>query len=324
MDNHPSWMSVEKKPLIVIIGPTAVGKTEIAIEIAERVDGEIISADSRLFYRGMDIGTAKPSKEDQKRVRHYLIDVSDPDDNWSLGRYKKNASKIIDDIHRNYHRPFLVGGTGQYIRAVVEGWEIPEVKPNTELRKALENWASEIGKQNLHEKLRLLDPDAGRKIEPENLRRTVRALEVILSSGRRFSEQTIRIPPPYQTLIIGLIRPRLELFARVDDRIEGMLENGFIEEVKKLLDKGYSPDLPTLSAIGYREIISYLENKLSLSEAKAEIQRKTRIFIRRQANWFKSNDPNINWFNVNHETVNDLFKLINDWMQKAYTIELDK
>jgi tRNA dimethylallyltransferase len=310
---------VGKKPLVVLLGPTAVGKTELAIKIAEQLNGEIISADSRLFYRSMDIGTAKPTAEDQRRVRHFLIDVSEPDDVWSLARYQKEATRAIRDIHTRGKLPLLVGGTGQYIRAVIEGWDIPLVKPNPVLRKTLENWAQEIGKQKLHEHLMSLDRKAGMEIDPTNLRRTVRALEVIFSTGRRFSEQRSRTPPPYQTQLIGLNRPRPELYARVDARIEKMIENGFVEEVKNLLDAGYSPDLPTLSAIGYREISNYLNNEISLSEAIKEMKRKTRIFIRRQANWFNTNDTEINWFWMNKDTAERIVRFILSWLHNLHS-----
>lgn len=307
-------MSVVKRPLVVLVGPTAVGKTEIAINIAERMNGEIVSADSRLFYRGMDIGTAKPSLEDRTRIKHFLIDVAEPDDIWSLARFQKEAFKAINNIHSREKLPFLVGGTGQYIRAVIEGWVIPMVKPNPDLRKILENWAQEIGKDRLHKHLMALDPSASNEIDPTNLRRTVRALEVIFSTGKRFSEQKRRFPPPYHILIIGLNRPRTELFARVDARIENMIDNGFIEEVERLLVEGYSPGIPTLSAIGYREIIAYLENKITLPEAINEIKRKTRIFIRRQANWFNSEDKDINWFQITRSIEEDIVRYITHWL----------
>jgi tRNA dimethylallyltransferase len=307
---------MEKKPLVVLLGPTAVGKTEIAIKLAESLNGEIVSADSRLFYRRMDIGTAKPSSEEQMLVKHFLIDVTEPDDSWSLARYQKEAHNAISDIYSRNKLPFLVGGTGQYIRAVIEGWDVPSVKPRPELRRTLENWAKEIGKHKLHEHLVTLDPIAGSEIDPTNLRRTVRAMEVIFSTGRRFSEQRRRTPPPYHILLIGLSRPRSELYARVDARIENMIKNGFIEEVKNLLDEGYSPNLPSLSAIGYREICAYLENKIPLQAAITEMKRKTRLFIRRQANWFKTNDTEINWFRVRQNIEDDIVKFILNWLIK--------
>ncbi len=185
-------------PLILIVGPTAVGKTEIAIQLAEKMNGEIISADSRLFYRGMDIGTAKPTLEEQARVPHHLIDVANPDETWSLAQFQQSAQAIIADIHARGKLPFLVGGTGQYVRAVSEGWSPPEVKPDERLRGELEKMRQEKGNSWLHEKLGLLDPEAAEKIDPRNVRRTIRALEVILTTGRRFSSQRGQAESPYQ------------------------------------------------------------------------------------------------------------------------------
>ncbi|HXF84197.1 MAG TPA: tRNA (adenosine(37)-N6)-dimethylallyltransferase MiaA [Anaerolineales bacterium] len=287
-----------KKPLVLIVGPTAVGKTEIAIQVAERLNGEIVSADSRLFYRGMDIGTAKPTAEEQARVPHHLIDIAEPDEVLSLVVFQQKARQAIAEIHARNKLPFLVGGTGQYIRAVTEGWNPPAVKPNERLRGELERIKEERGVYWLHNKLKMLDPLAAEKIDPRNVRRTIRALEVILTTGRRFSEQRRQSEPLYHLITIGLTRPREELYRRVDERIEKMFENGFLDEVRRLLDKGYSPSLPTMSAIGYRECIRVVKGELNAEQAKAEIRRATRIFIRRQANWFKASDPNIRWFRV--------------------------
>jgi tRNA dimethylallyltransferase len=285
-------------PLIVIVGPTAVGKTELAIILAERLNGEIISADSRLFYRGMDIGTAKPSALEQQRVPHHLIDVAEPDETWSLALFQKTAREVIDNIHARGRLPFLVGGTGQYIRAVIEGWLVPALAPNLGLRAALEAWGKEVGASGLHARLGILDPGAAVQIDYRNQRRTIRALEVILSTGRLFSEQRQRTNTPYTLLIIGLKRPRPELYTRIDVRIEAMLARGLVEEVKSLLTRGLSPDASALSAIGYREMVSYLTGKMTLDKAVAQMKRATRIFVRRQANWFKESDPTINWFEV--------------------------
>jgi len=290
-------------PLIVIVGPTAVGKTELAIQLAERLDGEIVSADSRLFYRGMDIGTAKPSAAEMARARHHLIDVADPDENWSLSVFQAAAREAIDDIHRRGKLPFLVGGTGQYVRAVTEGWTPPEVIPNPQLRSALEALAQEYGPYWLHDKLGVVDPAAAEKIDARNVRRTVRALEVIFSTGRRFSAQGGVSDSPYRLTSVGLMRPRPELYARVDQRIESMFANGLLNEVQTLLDKGYSPTLPTLSAIGYRECVAVLQGAMTLDEAKTQIRKLTRIFVRRQGNWFKENDPQIAWFEMGEGTT---------------------
>ena len=300
--------------LVVIVGPTAVGKTEIAIQIAERLNGEIVSADSRLFYRGMDIGTAKPTLAERRGVPHHLIDVVEPDQIWSLALFQQKAREAIADIDARGKLPLLVGGTGQYVRAVIQGWEVPKVEPNPNLRKALESWAAEIGGEGLFQRLASLDAQAAADIDPCNLRRTVRALEVILSSGRRFSEQRQSGPSPYRQLVLGLIRPRAELYERVDERIQMMIESGLVEEVRNLLERGYSPDLPTLSAIGYREMVAYLQGRIPLEEAVRQMKRSTRIFVRRQANWFKPNDPEIRWFRAEAGLIEQMVEAIREFM----------
>jgi tRNA dimethylallyltransferase len=294
---------MSKQPLVLIIGPTAVGKTELAIQLAERMNGEIVSADSRLFYRGMDIGTAKPTQQELARVPHHLIDIVSPDEILSLAVFQQKASEIIADIHARQKLPFLVGGTGQYVRAVTQGWSPPEVEPDEGLRGELERMKEERGLYWLHDKLKDLDPEAAANIDARNYRRTIRALEVIMTTGRKFSEQRGQGDSPYHLITVGLMRPRAELYERVDKRIDAMFKNGFVDEVQTLLAKGYSPSLPTMSAIGYRECIRVIQGELNEEQAKAEIRRATRIFVRRQANWFKESDPNIKWFNVEEGIV---------------------
>ena len=292
-----------KHTLILLVGPTAVGKTETAIQLAERINGEIISADSRLFYRGMDIGTAKPTPAEQARVTHHLIDVANPNEVLSLAVFQKMAMHVIADVHARGKLPLLVGGTGQYVRAVTEGWLPPEVKPNDKLRRELEKENAEKGGDSLHKKLQMLDPEAASRIDPRNLRRTIRALEVIWTTGRKFSEQRRQGESPYHLIAIGLTRPRPEIYARIDKRIESMFANGLLDEAKGLLAKGYSPDLPTMSAIGYRECISVIEGKLSIEQAKVQMRRATRNFVRRQSNWFKESDPDIHWVCAGGENI---------------------
>lgn len=298
-------MSSSKPPLILIVGPTAVGKTDLAIQLAEQLNGEIISADSRLFYRGMDIGTAKPSAEEMVRVPHHLIDIVSPDETLSLAVFQQKARDLISAIHTRRNLPFLVGGTGQYIRAVTEGWTPPEVVPDEKMRKVLEKMKEERGLDWLHDKLRGLDPESAEKIDARNYRRTIRALEVIFTTGRKFSEQRGQGDSPYHLITIGLIRPREELYQRVDERIDLMFAHGFIDEVKGLLDQGYSPTLPSMSAIGYRECVRVIKGELSTEQAKAEMKRITRVFVRRQANWFKESDPQIKWFHPNKKNVRE-------------------
>lgn len=292
-----------KPPLVLIIGPTAVGKTELAIQLAEQLNGEIISADSRLFYRGMDIGTAKPSPDEMARVPHHLIDIVNPDETLSLAVFQQKARELISEVYTRNHLPFLVGGTGQYIRAVTEGWTPPEVTPNEKMRVVLEKLKEEKGFEWLHDRLRTLDPESAEKIDGRNYRRTIRALEVIFTTGRRFSEQRGSGDSPYHLITVGLIRPREELYQRVDERIDLMFAGGFVDEVKGLLDQGYSPTLPSMSAIGYRECVRVIKGELTIEQAKAEMKRITRVFVRRQANWFKESDPQIRWFNPNEKNV---------------------
>ena len=295
-----------KLPLIIILGPTAVGKTSVSIALAQRLDGEIVSADSRLLYRGMDVGTAKPTIQEMAGVPHHLIDVAEPDEVWSLALYQREAYHAIDHIHSVGRLPFLVGGTGQYIRSILEGWCIPPQSPDYALRDAITHWSDNIGSEALYERLKQLDPAAASKIDYRNLRRTVRALEVIFKTGERFSEQRQKGVCRYNPLVIGINRPREELYERVDQRIEYMLEAGLVDEVCGLLDAGFSANLPTMSAIGYGESIQNLQGEINLDEAITLIKRNTRVFVRRQANWFKPDDPRINWFNPSQTMINDI------------------
>jgi tRNA dimethylallyltransferase len=311
--------STSPPALIVIVGPTAVGKTEIAIQLAERLNGEIISADSRLFYRGMDIGTAKPTPVERARVPHHLIDVADPDQIWSLAVFQQAAEQAVAEVRARGHLPFLVGGTGQYIRAVTEGWAPPAVEPDPRLRETLEKLDRDnslVDPNWLYEKLKALDPVSGGKIDPRNKRRVVRALEVILTTGRRFSDQRGKDQSPHRLITIGLKRPRPELYARVDSRIDAMFANGFLDEVRGLLAKGYAPTLPTMSAIGYRECVAVIEGRMSLAEAKTQIRRMTRVFVRRQTNWFKESDPGIGWFEMNENTLDAIQTFIEAGQKK--------
>jgi len=292
-----------KLPLLLLVGPTAVGKTEIALRLAERLNGEIVSADSRLFYRGMDIGTAKPTSAEQARVRHHLIDVANPDETWSLAMFQGAAQAAIADIHARGKLSLLVGGTGQYVRAVTQGWTPPEVKANAKMRDEIGKMNEEHGKEWLHDRLKSLDPEAAEKIDARNVRRTIRALEVILTTGKKFSEQRGQSDSPYALLTIGLKRPRSELYARIDARIEAMFAAGLLDEVRALLTKGYSPELPSMSGIGYRECCQALIGQWTEEQAKVGMRRATRVFVRRQGNWFKESDPHIHWFEAGDESV---------------------
>jgi len=299
-------------PLIVILGPTAVGKTALSLKLAEKFRGEIVSADSRLFYRGMDIGTAKPTKEEMQIVPHHLVDVAEPYERWSLGKFKRFATAIIEEIHQRGRIPFLVGGTGQFIRAITQGWVVPELQADEQLRGALSRWVEdEIGPEGLYERLTVVDPLAAKNILPGNVRRTIRAFEVIFKTGKPFSELRQREPVPYRILQIGLIRPREEVDRRIEDRVDSMIEQGFVEEVRSLLKNGISSDMPSMSALGYQQLSAFLEGEISFEEAVEETKKVTKKFYRRQMTWFKLNDKQIHWFEMDEETggkVDDLIK----------------
>lgn len=287
---------MKKNPIIVIVGPTASGKTEVSIKLAKRLNGEIISADSRQFYQYMDIGTAKPTNQELMMVPHHLINVAHPSSPWSLAAFQESARKSIDEIYSRGKVPFIVGGTGQYIWGLIEGWMVPSQPTNQRLRNCLEDWAVELGPSGIHSILEKLDPEGAKIVQPENVRRTVRALEVIFSSGQRFSDQRLKNPPDLDFIILGIAWDRPTLYQKVDLRIEIMMNTGLVEEVRSLLDSGLDPQTSAMSAIGYREIVGYLSGKHSLDEAVILMKRNTRQYIRRQANWFKLVDPRITWF----------------------------
>ncbi len=288
----------ERNLVLVLAGPTAVGKTATSLLLARELGGEIVSADSRQVYRGMDIGTAKVTPAERAEIPHHLIDIRNPDETISLGEYKVLADAVIAGILARGRLPMLVGGTGQYVRAVVEGWQIPRVPPQPELRQELEELAAREGKEAVFSRLQMLDPASAQAIDYRNLRRVIRAIEVTMVAGRPFSELQTKQPPPWRVVQIGLTRPREALYARADARIESMFEAGWVEEVRALLARGYTPDLPSFASLGYREVAAYLAGDYDLAEAKRLIRRATRAFIRRQYNWFRLTNPDIHWFDL--------------------------
>ncbi len=270
-------------PLIVILGPTAVGKTALAVELCERYGGEVVSADSRQFYRGMEIGTAKPTEEERARAPHHLVDIADPDETISLALYLRLARAAIAEIAARGKLPFLVGGTGQYIRALLEGWQVPEVPPQPALRAELEAHSTE----RLWAQLLALDPQAAAFVNPRNRRRIIRALEVTMVARRPFSELRRRFSPPYRPLLLGLRMERGALYARADRRVEAMFAAGLEAEVRRLIGAGYDWSLPSMSAVGYRQFRPYFAGEATLDEVKAAIKEATHDFIRRQWTWFR-------------------------------------
>ena len=300
-------------PLIVILGPTAVGKTSLSLDLAARFNGEIVGADSRQIYQGMDIGTAKPSAEEQARVPHHLVDIQPPDKQMALATYQQMAFSVIDEIHRRGRVPFLVGGSALYLRAVTEGLQIPEVAPNPALRSELEGFAHENGRAALHARLQASDPVAAAQIHPNNLRRVIRALEIVQTTGRRKSDLEAATPPPYRILKIGLDLPRPLLHERIDQRVHDMVEAGLVEEMASLLAAGYSADLPALSSLGYQEIAAYLHGDITLAAAVERIQIETHRFVRHQYTWFRR-IPDIHWFDTTEYPRPAIQKLVADFL----------
>ncbi|HMO57116.1 MAG TPA: tRNA (adenosine(37)-N6)-dimethylallyltransferase MiaA [Roseiflexaceae bacterium] len=277
----------ERPPLIAIVGPTAVGKTALAIRLAQALDGEIISADSRQVYREMDIGTAKPTAAEQAAVPHHLIDIIDPADDFSLALYQDLAFAAIADVYARNRQPLLVGGTGQYLAALLQGWQMPRVAPQPELRAALEREAAQHGAAALHARLTQVDPVAAAAILPGNLRRVIRALEVYEASGTPISQQRGMTPPPFAIRTFWLTRDTATLYARIDERVDRMITAGLVDEVRRLIDRGYHWDLPAMSGLGYRQFRPFLAGETDLTTAIERPKFDTHAFARRQAAWFR-------------------------------------
>lgn len=293
--------------LIVLCGPTAVGKTTAAIALAEHVEEEIICADSRTIYRGMDIGTAKPTPQQRSRVLHHLLDIADPDEVITLAAYHDRAIQAVDEIRWRGRIPVLTGGTGLYIRAVVDGFRIPAVPPDPSLRARMEG-AERDRPGTLHERLRQVDPVAAARIHPRNLRRLVRALEVSAHTGRPMTSQQHR-DPIGAVIQIGLTVDRTELYRRIESRVDAQLAAGLVDEVQGLLASGYPLTLPAMQGLGYKEIADYLQGQIPLTEAVRRLKRNTRRYAKRQFTWFRR-DQRIQWLDVQHQTAEQVAESI--------------
>ncbi|MCK4361880.1 MAG: tRNA (adenosine(37)-N6)-dimethylallyltransferase MiaA [Dehalococcoidia bacterium] len=310
--------------LIAIVGPTAVGKSALAIHLAQVFGGEIVSADSRQVFRSMDIGTAKPSPEERALVPHHLIDVVDPDQDFTVALYQEMAIRAIEDIQRRGRLALLVGGSGLYVRALVGGYRIPIVPPDTELRRSLEEKAASEGYMALYEELKGVDPTAAQRIDPRNVRRVIRALEVFRTTGLPFSKLQGSSPflESFRTLTIGLTATREDLYRRIDSRVDRMMERGLVQEVKGLLERGYSLDLPAMSGLGYKQIGQYLKGEVDLSKAVQRIKYETHRFARHQYAWFRPNDEEIHWFEARNGVEEVIRSLIQGFIFKKTGIEL--
>jgi len=288
--------------LLAIVGPTGVGKSKLALRLAQAFDGEIVSADSRQVYRYMDIATAKPTKEERALVPHHLIDIANPDEDFSLAQYQQLAYKAIKGIHQRHKLPLLVGGSGLYIWSVVDGWRIPRVAPDTEFRHNLEAKVARAGKDELYQELARVDPVAAQRIDPRNVRRIIRALEVYRGAEVPFSQLQRKTTPPFDTLIIGLTADRAELYHRIDLRVDEMIEQGLVDEVKMLVSRGYDFNLPAMSGIGYKQIGMFLRGELTLAAAIQQIKFETHRLVRHQYSWFRVKDGRIRWFDIQKGT----------------------
>ncbi len=302
--------------LVAIVGPTGVGKSKLALRLAQTFESEIVSADSRQVYRHMDIGTAKPSREELSLVPHHLINIVNPDEDFSLAQYQELAYRAIDDIHQRNKLPILVGGSGMYVWSVLEGWGIPRVPPDPEFRHSLEE-AAKVGKDELYQELEEIDPVAAQRIDRRNIRRTIRALEVHRGTETPFSQLQYKKTPPFNILIIGLTADRAKLYRRIDLRVDEMIKQDLVAEVEKLVNIGYDFNLPAMSGIGYKQIGMFLNGELTLAAAIQQIKFETHRFVRHQYNWFQLKDERIDWFDIQSKLDSEITMLLAKFKQEG-------
>jgi len=300
--------------LIAIVGPTAVGKSKLALYLAQRFHGEIVSADSRQVYRYMDIGTAKPSLPERELVPHHIIDIIDPDEPFSLAMFQTLAYNTIEAVQKQKRIPLLVGGSGLYIWSVLERWQMPHVPPDRELRQNLEQKAASEGDSALYQELQRADPVAAAKIMPSNTRRIIRALEVCLTTGMPASQLWHKQGLDLPVLIIGLTTARSHLYHIIDSRVDEMIKRGFVEEVKGLLAKGYSLSLPSMSSIGYRQMGMFLGGELDLASAIEQTKHGTHRIARHQYAWFRLSDERICWLDIRGTWENEANAMVEKFL----------
>jgi len=305
--------------LVAIVGPTGIGKSRLALRLAQAFNGEIVSADSRQVYRYMDIGTAKPNPRELSLAPHHLIGIVNPDENFSLAQYQALAYQAIRDIRQRQKLPLLVGGSGLYVWTVLEGWRIPRVPPDLEFRLSLEKRAITLGADALYQELMKVEPDAAGKIDPRNVRRVIRALEVQRKAGSGFSQLQGKEAPPFDILIIGLTTDRAELYRRIDLRVDTMIEQGLVAEVEKLVNMGYDFKLPALSGIGYKQVGMFLKGGLTLAAATQQIKFETHRFVRHQYAWFRLNDDRIHWFDIKRQVDSEIETTITGFLKSEQT-----
>ena len=301
--------------LVAIVGPTGAGKSRLALHLASLFNGEIVSADSRQVFRYLDIGTDKPSPQELSRVPHHLINIVNPDDDFSLAQYQELAYQAIADIQQRNKLPFLVGGSGLYVWAVLEGWQIPRVSPDPGFRYNLEKRASDTGVDELYRELVRVDPEAAQKIDRRNVRRIIRALEVHEKAKTPFSQLGYKEAPAFDSFIIGLTADRVELYNRVDQRVDEMVARGLATEVENLLKMGYDLNLPAVSGIGYRQVGQFLKGELSLEVAKQKIKSETHRLVRHQYAWFRLKDERIHWFDIQRQEDAEIERVVAEFIK---------
>ncbi len=290
---------MEKDKLIVVLGPTSVGKTKVSVDIAKNIDSEIISTDSMQIYKEMDIGTAKVTEGEKEGIKHHMIDLVGPDKEFTVYDYQNLSLKIIDNLLQGNKTPILVGGSGLYINSILYDLDFNKVSSNEDVREKYYNLEKEKGKMYIYNMLKEKDPEAAEKIHPNNVKRVVRALEVLEITGEKYSQNSNfrKYSNKYDFIIIGLEMNRELLYNRINTRVDEMIKEGLIKEVKELYDKGYDKSYQSMQAIGYKEIIDFLEGDISQAEAVRLIKRNTRRFAKRQITWFKPDDR-IKWFDM--------------------------
>ena len=291
---------------VCVVGPTAVGKTALAVALAQRVGGEIINADSRQVYRGMNLGAAKPTAAEQAAARHHLLDLLDPGESFGLGAFLISAADALRDIRRRGQAVIVCGGTGQYVWGLVNGAGLPAAPPDWELRAALEAEAARSGGEALHRRLAALDPARAAALDARNVRRVIRALEIAQVTGQRPSEfRPAAGAPPLDALILGLTMPRADLYRRIDARVDRMMAEGFLDEARGLAAAGFRLGEGPLNSPGYRELGQYLDGDLTLDEAVRQTKLKTHRLARRQYTWFKPADERIRWLRADDPAVGE-------------------
>lgn len=307
-------MENKKEKLIVLIGPTAVGKTNVSIELAKKLNGEIISGDSMQIYKGMDIGTAKIKPEETEGVPHYLIDIKDPTESFSAAEFQQLVRPLITDILQRGKLPLIVGGTGLYIQSVIFDYQFPKARQNGMIRPALEKTANEIGYEALYEELKKIDPISAKSIHPHNVRRVIRALEYYYETGKPMSEKKENGQHLlYDVALIGLTMKREVLYERINKRVDSMVKEGLIQEVKSLYDRGIR-DCQSIQAIGYKEIYEYFDGLITLEEAIEKLKKHSRRYAKRQLTWFR-NKMDVKWFDMTppvhiEKKVEEIFQYI--------------